>query len=352
MDRLLERNQGRESLDAKDYGVEAAWSAFVYRVTQQPQYLELAQKCLDASLRYYDACFAERKSVNWYSTSRVHVTLAWDWLFEDLPEATRRETMERLVRAIDRVLEADPPIYRENLSGYNTGFYGVRNCLWFIGCTAYGTGIAPEKVNEWLVWGRNENLKLLEHRQQACGDDGGGASATLGYLLGAYPWSEQNFFYTWLSATGENIAPDWPHSAWLANYAIWNWIESEHGPREFGYGDTDHTEKRAAGAAVVHAPGQHPAPVRKTTTRGSGPGPIPATTASASSATAAAGSSTRSCGPRWRNQPSRSRRNDFPRRATSRTWARSSCEAEWGRTIHIVSSPAEGRCGNIATMTR
>ena len=242
VDRLLEQNQSRESMDAKDYGVEAAWSAFVYRVTRQPQYLELARKCLDASLRYYDTCFAERKSVNWYSTSRIHATLAWDWLFEDLPEATRRDTMERLVRAIDRVLEADPPIYRENLSGYNTGFYGVRNCLWFIGCTAYGTGIASEKVNEWLVWGQNENLKLLEHRQQACGDDGGGASATLGYLMGAYPWSEQNFFYTWLSATGENIAPDWPHSAWLANYAIWHWIESEHGPREFGYGDTDHTK--------------------------------------------------------------------------------------------------------------
>jgi hypothetical protein len=36
-------------------------------------------------------------------------------------------------------------------------------------------------------------------------------------VFGAYPWSEQNFFYTWLSATGENIAPDWPHGAWLAN---------------------------------------------------------------------------------------------------------------------------------------
>ena len=139
------------------------------------------------------------------------------------------------------MLEADPPIYRENLSGYNTGFYGVRNCLWFIGCTAYGTGIASEKVNEWLVWGRNENLKLLEHRQQACGDDGGGASATLGYLMGAYPWSEQNFFYTLHSATGEKRA-GLATQRMAPNYAIWNWIESEHGPREFGYGDTDHTK--------------------------------------------------------------------------------------------------------------
>jgi len=139
------------------------------------------------------------------------------------------------------------------MSGYSTGFYGVRNCLWFIGCTAFGTGIEEDRVNEWLVWGRNENIRLLEHRRKACGDDGGGASATLGYVLGAYPWSEQNFFYTWLSATGENIAPDWPHSAWLANYVIWNWIEADDGPLEFGYGDTPHTSNAmAAGQLYTH----------------------------------------------------------------------------------------------------
>lgn len=180
--------------------------------------------------------------MNWYSTSRVHAALAWDWIYEDLSEAQQRDFMSRLVRAVDRVLRAKPTIYRENMSGYSTGFYGVKNCLWFIGCTAFGTGIEQEKVNEWLVWGQNENMKLLEHRRKACGDDGGGASATLGYVLGAYPWSEQNFFYTWLSATGENIAPNWPHSALLANYVIWNWIEADGGPLEFGYGDRPHTK--------------------------------------------------------------------------------------------------------------
>jgi len=87
------------------------------------------------------------------------------------------------VRAVDRVLKAKPTIYRENMSGYSSGFYGVKNCLWFIGCTAFDTGIEEEKVNEWLLWGRNENMKLLDHRRKACGNDGGGASATLGYVL-------------------------------------------------------------------------------------------------------------------------------------------------------------------------
>jgi hypothetical protein len=242
VDRFIRDTSDKEILETREYGQEAAWSAFVYRMTAEPQYLELSKKCLDASLRFYDECFRQRKSVNWYSTSRVHTTLAWDWLYDILTETERQDYMSRLVRAVDRVLQARPTIYRENMSGYSSGFYGVKNCLWFIGCTAFDTGIEREKVNEWLMWGRNENFKLLEHRRRACGDDGGGASATLGYVLGAYPWSEQNFFYTWLSATGENIAPDWPHSAWLANYIIWNWIETDEGPLEFGYGDRPHTK--------------------------------------------------------------------------------------------------------------
>ncbi|UCF15921.1 MAG: heparinase II/III family protein [Phycisphaerales bacterium] len=233
-----------DDVEPKELGPEAAWAAFVFRMTGNERYLELAQKCLQRSLSFYEACFEQKKSVNWYSTSRVHATLAWDWLYNDLGETERRSYMSRLVGVIDDVLKIRPSIYRENMSGYNTGFYGVRNCLWFIGCTAYGTGIETQLVNEWLVWGRNENMKLLEYRKRARGDDGGGASSTLGYIFGAYPWSQQNFFYTWLSATGENIAPNWPGSAMLANYIIWNWIAADPQPLEFGYGDTPHTSNR------------------------------------------------------------------------------------------------------------
>ncbi len=242
VDRL--RNQSVETSDPRELGPEAAWSAFIFRMTGDEQYLELAKKCLQKSLDFYEACFEQKKSVNWYSTSRIHATLAWDWLYNNLNQAERRNYMSRLVRVIDNVIKARPAIYRENISGYTTGFYGVKNCLWFIGCTAYGTGIETELVNEWLVWGHDENFRLLEYRRKARGDDGGGASPTLGYVFGAYPWAEQNFFYTWLSATGQNIAPDWPGSAMLANYIIWNWIAADPEPLEFGYGDTPHTSNR------------------------------------------------------------------------------------------------------------
>ncbi len=244
VDGLMAELQAQARPQPRELGPQAAWAAFVYLVTDDPRYLELAKTCLDTSLRYYDACFQQKKSVNWYSTSRVHAILAWDWLYNHLSKVERTELLSRLARAIDNVLAAKPSIYRENMSGYNTGFYGVKNCLWFIGCTAYGTGIETERVNRWLVWGHDENLKMLAHRARACGDDGGGASPTLGYVFGAYPWAEQNFFYTWLSSTGEEIASDWPHAAWLPNYVIWNWIAADPVPLQFGYGDTPHTTNR------------------------------------------------------------------------------------------------------------
>ena len=245
IDRDADRDLKASALAARDRGQVAARAAFLYRVTGQRSYLELARRYLASSVEYYEQCYANKKAVDWYSTSRVHAALAWDWLYDDLDAAWRREIMERLVDNIHKVITARPAIYRENLSGYSTGFYGVRNALWFIGCAAHGTDVRPDRVREWLVWGHDENLKMLEHRKRACGDDGGSASPTLGYAFGAYPWAEQNFFYTWKSATGEDIAPSWPHSAWLANYVDWNWIASPDGdPYEFGYGDTPHTSNR------------------------------------------------------------------------------------------------------------
>jgi heparin/heparan-sulfate lyase len=243
-DRLVRDLAARPGGEPRDLGVEAAEAAFVYRMTGKEEYLDAARKALARSLTFYERCYEERRSVNWYSTTRVHATMAWDWLYNHVAEEERRETMGRLVRVLQKVYTARPRIYRENLSGHTTGFYGATNCRWFIGLTAYGTGAEEELVCAWLVWGHDENMKLLAHRRRACGDDGGSASPTLGYAFGAYPWAEQNFFYTWLSATGENRAPAWPHSAWLANYVIWNWIETGDGPCEYGYGDTPHTSNR------------------------------------------------------------------------------------------------------------
>ncbi len=241
-DEVLGNAEGPVTIEAEDHGQDAARAAFVFLMTEEPEYLHLVETLLDASVRYYELCFEERRSVNWYSTSRAHAVLAWDWTRNHLPEERSDELMARLVRNIHGVMTIRPGIHREHMGSYLTGFYGIRNLEWLIGVAAFDTGIETETVHGWLDSGYTENMRLLEHRREACGDDGGGASPTLGYTLGAYPWSEQNFLYTWLSATGENIAGDWPHAALLGNYVLWNWIAHEDGrPRAFGYGDAPHT---------------------------------------------------------------------------------------------------------------
>jgi heparin/heparan-sulfate lyase len=100
-DRLVRSFQERGESESKDLGPDAARAAFVYRVAGDKKYLHAAKAALERSLDFYEECYKARKSVNWYSTSRVHATLAWDWLFEDLTEEERRGYLSRLVRVLD-----------------------------------------------------------------------------------------------------------------------------------------------------------------------------------------------------------------------------------------------------------
>ena len=66
-------------------------------------------------------------------------------------------------------------------------FYDVDNLLWYIGVTAYKTGIKSEIISDRLITGYTENMRLLKYREGIRGDDGGCASATLNYSLWSYP---------------------------------------------------------------------------------------------------------------------------------------------------------------------
>ncbi|MBN1676431.1 MAG: heparinase II/III family protein [Kiritimatiellae bacterium] len=243
LDRAAKEHLAASNLPARDRGVQAAKAAFVYRVTGEQPYLELARKYLDSSVRYYEDCFRNRRKVDWYSTSRVHATAAWDWLYESLESRERREWMERLIDAIHNVRSAKPRIPGENYGSHKTGFYGLPNCIWFVGAAAYGAGIREERAREMLEWGYAENMRMLAHRRAACGEHGGAGTSALGYVTYSYPWAEHNFLYTLRSAAGADIAPQWPHIGLLAEYLDWTWIRAPE-PLQFGYGDSAHNSNK------------------------------------------------------------------------------------------------------------
>lgn len=224
-----------------DFGLLAAWAAFCFRMEEEERYLQTARQALRASIAHYEECFQQRKSVNWYAYSRIHYVLAWDWLYEVLPATERQELLERLIDNLDDVYGTR--IWRENYSDHRTGYYGVDCCKWYVGCAGLGTGIREERVREWLIAGHDDHCRLLEYRRERAGDDGGAAASTITYAFGEYPHTEFSFFYSWQSATGEDLAPNWPHVGMAANYMLWNWIETAPGqpPLQFAYGDNPHT---------------------------------------------------------------------------------------------------------------
>lgn len=222
-----------------DHGIDAAAAAFAWRMTGDARYRHLAVALLERSVAFYRATRAAMKSVSWTSTTRINAWCAFDWLYDDLTDAQRMEIGTSFLRHVadEQPGPVLPPIEEWNWSGPETGFYGNQSLLWYAGLATFESKVDDDRARDFLVRGRDLFQQVLEHRRAAAGDDGGAGSTTLLYAFGLYPWAEFNFFHTWQSATGEDLAAQWPHVAWFANYVAWNWLP---GARHFGAGDSYH----------------------------------------------------------------------------------------------------------------
>jgi len=229
------------SLEPGDYGVQAAEAALLFLVTEEPRYRDLARDLLAASIRFYSDCKRQERTVNWYSFSRINAWAAYDWLFEHLEPAERARMGAEFLIAVRDVqpTKTRKAFERENWGSHTSGFYSTPSLLWYSGLAAYGEGINDELAEKHLTEGHEQFMKLLAFRSNAAADDGGSASGSLNYALAAYPWAEFNFFHTYESATGKDISREWPYVAYLPAYIFWNWLP---GGREFGYGDSYHSD--------------------------------------------------------------------------------------------------------------
>lgn len=226
-----------------DFGSQAASAAFVYLMTGERRYFELSRVMLHRSLSYYHRCFAEKRSVDWYNFSRIDAWAALDWIWNDLPQQERRDLTASYIRVVLDVLPTGDwtgsrePFERENWGGPSSGFYGTGALAWYTGLCALGEGVDDTLARKLALRGYEQYNELLAYRSRMSGDDGGSATAALNYALVAYPWAEFNFFHTFESATGENLAPQWPYVGFLPGYMMWNMLP---GQRTFGWGDSYH----------------------------------------------------------------------------------------------------------------
>jgi hypothetical protein len=230
-------------VETADYGRQAAEAAFAWVMTGNETQRALAQALLEASVRFYERRHAEQLTIHWYSFSRINALAAFDWLYNSMPEAKRKDLGARLLDTVERSqpTKARRAYDRENWGNAHSGFYSTPSLLWFAGLATYRDGIDDALAERFLTQGHALFIDLLTHRRNAAGDDAGTASGSLNYALAAYPWAESNFFHSYRSATGADVTRDWPHVAYLPLYIFWNWLP---GGREFGYGDAYHLDNR------------------------------------------------------------------------------------------------------------
>ncbi len=225
-----------------DQGELAAEAALVFMVEGNPEYLRRAKAVLEQTVAFYRDCDRNQKAVSWYAFSRIWALAAYDWLHPHLTPEERsrlgRDLLDHVAAVQPAPGQRDPP--GRNTSSYESGFYGTPCLLWYAGLAVAGEGIDDPRARDFAEKGHALHVKLLEHRRRAAGDDGGSASPALNYALVAYPWAEFNFFHTYRSAFGRDVASEWPHVALLANYALWNRLP---GDRWFGSGDAYHREE-------------------------------------------------------------------------------------------------------------
>ncbi len=244
-------SDGTQNTD-HEYGVRAAEAALVYLVSKDKKYLELSKNILKKVVDYYTFRNKHGLNIQWYAFSRINALAAYDWIYGDLTDKERTEIGRPFLQAMNDMLPSEKRkrFFRENTGGIKTGFYGPPCLAWYAGLVFYHTGIDDSLSEKLLIKGYDDHISLLKYRSHISGDDGGAASAVLGYCMGAYPWAEFNFFHTFHSATGVDISKEWPYVPDFINYLFWNWLS---GNKEFGYGDAFHyTNKLALNSLHIH----------------------------------------------------------------------------------------------------
>ena len=149
-----------------EWGIQSAECALAWRFTGDPKYLAKAKAMLLANVKGYDEAYANRRAVNWYSTTRVNSLCAYDWIYEALTDDERRAIIVPLVRHCEDVQprKGRPAIRRRNTGGVTAGCYGVKNLMWYAGLAALGDGYCDELAESLIVEGHAFHQEVLKVR--------------------------------------------------------------------------------------------------------------------------------------------------------------------------------------------
>lgn len=226
-----------------EFGSEASKCALAWRLTGNAAWLEKAKKMLSVSVAAYTEATENRRPVAWYSTGRILAICAYDWIYEALSPEERRSYIVPIMEHARLIQpEAGLNIPQQSTGGANQGFYGTRSLLWYAGLAGYGDGFDDDLASSLLRSGYGKVTDMLDYRNTSSGDDGPLSVPALNYAAGEYPYAHFNFFHTFWSSTGHNVAEDYPNLALFPNWVWWMWIRESRGYlRHHGLGDIYHS---------------------------------------------------------------------------------------------------------------
>lgn len=235
-------------------GYRAMEAALVWLVSGEEAYLGYTKEMLRKLIRYYQIRVTNSLSTDWYVYPQVGTLCAYDWIYSDLTDAERRELSAPLYEVMykiawhgDGVREKYP---NENAdSGYNTGCYGSNALPWYLSLAFYGDGVDDAQCKQMFSSASDFYRKMATYREQMAGENGGGASPTLGYSFGYYPIADFFYYYTTLSATGKDISEDLGYVRKYLDYLDWARCA---GNKQYGFGDDSHRDMGLGSFLPLH----------------------------------------------------------------------------------------------------
>ena len=246
-DELAQRNS------IAQYGYRASDAAMLWTISKSPEHLELAKTLLKRMIAYYELRMANNLDIRGSIYSVVSVLCTYDWLYNDLTPEERAEWGKRLYEVSCKIawhgkdLRAKRP--GENVNGPNTSFNGTSALPWYIGLTFYGEGIDDEACKKMLRNGYDQHQKMTVNRAKMLGKNGGLNSGTVANGFDDYPYAEYNLIYTFRSAMGIDITPQMNYMLGYVRYFDWMTLPNN---REFGIGESNHSDNRLSRKTVSH----------------------------------------------------------------------------------------------------
>ena len=223
------------------YGYYASDAAMMWLITEDSKYLDLTKRILGKLTDYYRLRVENNLNIEWYALSQICAMCAWDWIYNDLTPEERVSYGKPLYEVMCRIAWHGPGVrkarFRENVSDFRSGCYGVAVLPWFVGLTFCNEGYDDAYCRDMLKRGYDYLQQMTAFRAEMLGTKGGGASGVPWYCLAWYPYSEYNLIHTFRSAMGIDISQKMEYMVGYLNYIDWIRLP---GNKEYGFGDASH----------------------------------------------------------------------------------------------------------------